>query len=101
MQIQTFDDVFDALANTPAEAANLKARADLLSSLVAYVRSWELPPTAAAQQLAVTRPQLDDLLQGKLDKFSLEALVDLTVAAGLTLNIRGSDESRPTARPST
>ena len=31
MQVHQFADVFDALADTPAEAADLKARSDLLS----------------------------------------------------------------------
>jgi hypothetical protein len=39
MEIQTIDNVFDALADTNAEAANLKARSELLSALKARVRS--------------------------------------------------------------
>jgi predicted XRE-type DNA-binding protein len=50
MEILTFDDVFDALADTPAEVANMKARADLLSLLVARVTSWDLPQQAAASR---------------------------------------------------
>ena len=88
MEEQTFDDVFDALADTPAEAANMKARADLLAALVARVRSWDVPQEAAARRLGITRPRLNDLVRGKLDKFSLDALVNLTAAAGLTLEIR-------------
>ena len=42
MEQQTFDDVFDALSDTPAEAANMKARAELLSALVQHVKSWDL-----------------------------------------------------------
>lgn len=45
MEVQTFDDVFDALSDTPAEAANMKARADLLAVLVEQVKSWGLPRT--------------------------------------------------------
>jgi predicted XRE-type DNA-binding protein len=72
----------------PAEAANMKARADLLCALVQHVESWGLSPEAAATRLGVTRPRLNDLLRGKLGKFSLEALVDLATAAGLELEIR-------------
>jgi predicted XRE-type DNA-binding protein len=90
MESQTFSDVFDALADTPAEAANMKARADLLAALIERVKSWGLPQEAAAAQLGITRPRLNDLLRGKLNKFSLDALVNLTAAAGLTLEIRVS-----------
>lgn len=33
MEVQTFNNVFDPLADTQAEAANLKARSELLSGL--------------------------------------------------------------------
>jgi predicted XRE-type DNA-binding protein len=88
METQTFDDVFDALSDTPAEAANMKARADLLAVLARQVKSWGLPQEAAAARLGITRPRLNDLLRGKLGKFSLDALVNLATAAGLTLEIR-------------
>lgn len=87
IEVQTFDDVFDAIADTPAEAANMKARADLLSAIRTQVQSWNLTQGAAAAQLGITRPRLNDLLQGKLGKFSLDALVNLATAGGLTLEI--------------
>ena len=88
MDVQTFDDVFDALADTPAESANLKARAELMSALRARIGSWQVPQVAAAARLGITRPRLSDLVCGKLGKFSLDALVNLTAAAGLTLEIK-------------
>ncbi len=81
MDIQTFGDVFDALADTPAEAENLKARSDLLSALTRHVRSWDLPQAAAAARLGITQPRPNDLIRGKINKFSLDALVNLTDAA--------------------
>ena len=91
MEVQTFDSVFDALADTPAEAANMKARSELLSALKARIRSWDMPQEAAAARLGITRPRLNDLLRGKLGKFSLDALVNLTTASGLMLEIRISE----------
>ena len=91
MEMQTFDDVFDALADTPAEAANMKARAELLSALIVRVTSWEVSQEIAAERLGITRPRLNDLMRGKLGKFSLDALVNLAAAAGLKLEIRVAD----------
>ena len=88
---QTFASVFDALADTPAEAANLKARAEILSALSRRARSWNLSQEAAAARLGITRPRLNDLLRGKLGKFSLDALVNLATASGLRLEIRIAD----------
>ena len=88
MEIQTFDSVFDALADTPVEAANMKARAELMAALKNRIRAWDMSQEAAAARLGITRPRLNDLLRGKLGKFSLDALVNLATASGLALEIR-------------
>ncbi len=90
MESETYNDVFDALANTPAEAASLKARAELLSELIACIQSWQMTQEEAANRLGITRPRLNDLLRGKLAKFSLAALWDLSFAAGLTIRLHVS-----------
>lgn len=88
MNAETFDSVFDALASTPAEAANMTARADLLLAIRERVRAWNVPQEQAAARLGLTRPRLNDLLRGKLDKFSLDALVNIATAAGFKLHIQ-------------
>ena len=88
MKPEIFADVFDALADTPEEAANLKARADLLTAIRARVKSWDVPEGQAAARLGITRPRLNDLTRGKLDKFSLDALVNIAAAARLRVEIR-------------
>jgi len=57
-EVQTFNSVFDALADTPAEAANMNVRSELLLALKARIRSWELSQEAAARRLGITRPRL-------------------------------------------
>lgn len=88
---EVFDSVFDALADTPAEAANLTARADLLVHIRERVRSWDLPLEQVAPRLGLTRPRLSDLMNAKLDKFSLDALVNIATAAGFVLRIQLDD----------
>jgi predicted XRE-type DNA-binding protein len=88
MDIQSFNDVFDALEDTPQAAANLRARADMMRPLIQHISFWDVTQEEAADRLGVTRPRLNDLVRGKLGKFSLDALVNLTTAAGLILQIR-------------
>jgi predicted XRE-type DNA-binding protein len=88
IKTQTFDDVFDALSDTPAEAANMRARSDLLAVIVKRVETWNVSQEAAAARLKITRPRLNDLMRGKLGKFSLDALVNLATASGLVLKIQ-------------
>jgi predicted XRE-type DNA-binding protein len=87
MEVETFDSVFDALSDTEAEAANMTARADLLLAIRERIRAWGLSQEQAAARLGLTRPRLNDLLRGKLDKFSLDALVNIATAAGFRLRI--------------
>jgi predicted XRE-type DNA-binding protein len=85
---KTFGSVFDTLTDNPAEVANMTARAELLLAIREGVRNWNLPQEQAAARLGLTRPRLNDLLRGKLDKFSLDALVNIASAAGLKLHIQ-------------
>lgn len=78
MTVQTSDSVFDALADMPDGAANLKARSALLAVLKTRVRGWNLSQEAVANRLGITRPRLNDLLRGKMAIFSLDALVHLS-----------------------
>lgn len=87
MKVETFENVFDALADTEAEAANMTARADLLLAIRDRIQTWNLPQEQAAARLGLTRPRLNDLLRGKVEKFSLDALVNIATAAGFKLRI--------------
>jgi predicted XRE-type DNA-binding protein len=91
MNIETFENVFDALTDNRAEAASMAARADLLLAVRVRVKAWNITQEKAAMRLGLTRPRLNDLMRGKLDKFSLDALVNIAAAAGFRLHIHLED----------
>lgn len=78
--------VWDALIDAPEEAENLRLRSKLMRVLTKEVCSWDLPQKEAAQRLHVTQPRLSELLNGKIDKFSLDALVNLLGNADLEVD---------------
>ncbi|MCX4216018.1 XRE family transcriptional regulator [Pseudomonas sp. MCal1] len=84
---QRFSSVWDALEDTPQEAANMRLRAKLMRTLCETIRAWELPQKEAAKRLGITQPRLNDLLNGKIDKFSLDALVNLSAVAQLDVDL--------------
>jgi predicted XRE-type DNA-binding protein len=90
MTEQRFDSVWDALENSPAEAANMKARSGLMIAIRDVIEGWQLTQAEAASRLGVTQPRLNDLLRGRIDKFSLDALMILATGAGLTVEWRVS-----------
>lgn len=87
MANERFDSVWDALVDSPEEAENLRLRSKLMRVLTKTVRSWNLPQKDAARQLHVTQPRLSELLNGKIDKFSLDALVNLLACANLEIDV--------------
>jgi predicted XRE-type DNA-binding protein len=79
--------VWDALVDTPEEAENLRIRSKLMRAITRAVKSWDVPQTEAARRLHITQPRLNDLLKGKIDKYSLDALVNLLANADLEIEI--------------
>lgn len=87
MERQTFQSVWDALEDSAAEAANMRARSELMIALRKRIESWNVSQAEAARRLKITQPRLNDLLRGRLDRFSLDALVNLAAGAGLAVRI--------------
>jgi predicted XRE-type DNA-binding protein len=88
------DSVFYDLAETPEEAANLTARGMLMIALEQRINEEGWTQTDAATHLHVTQPRISDLLNGKITKFSLDALVNMLPLVGLTIQVRAADGSR-------
>ena len=87
MTKRDFANVWDALADTPQEAANLTMRAELLIAIGQAVSNWKGTQVSAAKRLGISQPRLNDLLRGKIDSFSLDALVNIAHRAGLVLRV--------------
>jgi predicted XRE-type DNA-binding protein len=85
---QVFASVWDALEDSPAEAANMRLRSELMVAVQQAVAGWGLVQAEAAMRLDVTQPRLNDLLRGRIDKFSLDALIMLAERAGLTVRVQ-------------
>lgn len=91
MKRETFVSVWDAIEDTPAEAENMKLRSALMISLKQHVTRAGLNQTQAAKLFGVTQPRVSDLLRGKINLFSLDALVAMAAAAGLHVEMRVRD----------
>jgi predicted XRE-type DNA-binding protein len=77
-----FASVWDAIADTPEEAASLKLRAELMEQIAALVEKKGWTQTQAAKQCGISQPRMNDLLRGKISKFSLDALVNVATSLG-------------------
>ena len=88
MKVQRFRSVWDAIENSPEEAANMKARSDVLTAIRDIIGGWKITQAAAARRLGISQPRLNDLLRGRIDKFSLDALMNLAARAGLAVRVK-------------
>ena len=84
---RTFDNVWDAIEDSAEEAATMTVRSNLMIAIREQVRSWNMTQANAARRLAITQPRLNDLLNGKINKFSLDTLLTLATRAGLRVKI--------------
>ena len=85
---KSYTSVWDALADTPDEAANLRMRAALMRQIAELVRSKRWTQAEAADRCGVTQPRINDLLRGRISRFSLDALVNLAEALGRRVTVK-------------
>ena len=53
-----------------------------------YVDKSEATQAQAAKQLGISQPRLNDLLRGRIDKFSVDALIIMLAKVGKQVSIK-------------
>jgi len=88
MKNEQFASVWDAIEDTPAAAENMKLRSALMMALQAHIANSTLSQSQTAKLFGITQPRVSDLVRGKIDLFSLDALVNMATAAGMHVEMR-------------
>jgi len=83
MSKKRFSSVWDAIEDSAAEAASMKLRAELAIEIIERMQDRKLTQAKAAELIGVTQPRISDLMRGRLNLFSLDALVDMADRIGL------------------
>ena len=81
------DNVFRDIGFGEVEAENLKLRSDLMIRIEKYVKQSDMTQAEAARELGITQPRLNQLLKGKIQLFSLDALVNMLANAGMRVRM--------------
>jgi predicted XRE-type DNA-binding protein len=84
---RTFANVWDALKDSYEEATTMTMRSNVMLAINDEVLGWNTTQARAARRLGITQPRLNDLLHGKINKFSLDTLLTLATRAGLKVKI--------------
>ena len=81
-QARTVRECLEAIEDTQEQAANLRSRAELMQKIAARVKEHGWTQAEAASRCGVTQPRINDLLRGRVSRFSLDALVNIATALG-------------------
>jgi len=79
--------VFADLGFGQEEAQNLLLRSQTMTALVVWYQASGLTQAQAAKTLGITQPRLNQALKGKINEFSLDALVNMATRAGLRVGL--------------
>ena len=79
--------VFVDLGFGKAEAKNLKLRSGLMMRIGDYCKASGRTQAEVAKALGLTQPRLNALLKGRIDQFSLDALVNVASRAGMSVRL--------------
>jgi predicted XRE-type DNA-binding protein len=79
--------VFRDLGFSKEESEHLLVRADLLIQVQKAITSRRLKQAEAAKMLRVTQPRVSDLLRGRIDLFSTDALIDMLASLGVGVRL--------------
>ena len=85
---QHYQNVWDAIMDTPQEALNMKLRSELMMQIRQTIEANRWTQKKAAKQLGVTQPRISDLSRGKIDLFSLDILVNMLASMGEEVEIK-------------
>ena len=90
-KIESYENIWDALADTAGEAANMQAKTELMRQIVAIVKKNNWTQVEAAKRCGITQPRMNDMLRGRISRFSLDALVNIAAALGQRVHIELED----------
>ncbi|APW47341.1 helix-turn-helix motif domain protein [Rhodoferax antarcticus ANT.BR] len=96
---QRFASVWDAIEDTPQEAASMKARSALMMELSTVIQERGMTQVEAAALFGVTQPRVSDLMRGKINLFSLDTLIDMAATAGMSPMVKVSNPKAPANLP--
>ena len=79
--------VFEDLGFDVQESQNLLLRSQTMIALVQWFNASGMTQAAAAKTIGITQPRFNQLLKGKIEIFSLDALVNMATSAGMRVGL--------------
>jgi predicted XRE-type DNA-binding protein len=85
--------VFEDLGFEAEEALNLKIRADLMLNIRRFIKAQGWTQTKAALFFGETQPRISDLMNGDIERFSIDKLVQMLSRAGMNVRVEVDEKA--------
>lgn len=78
--------VWDALIDDPGERESYKIKSKLMMSIEQHIKDKELTQDKAAELMGVSQPKISNIVNGKIDKITIDMLVKMLVKVGVQIS---------------
>jgi predicted XRE-type DNA-binding protein len=89
---QSSGSVFKDLGFSDYEAEKLAIKSTLMIKIEKYIKEHNLTQEEASKILGIGRSRVSDVVRGKIDKITIDALVDMLSRAGYHMSIIAKKE---------
>jgi predicted XRE-type DNA-binding protein len=79
--------IFEDLGFDAEQATNLKIRVDLMLDLRKFIKAQKWTQSEAAMFFGETQPRISNLMNGDIDRFGIDKLVQMLSQAGMDVRV--------------
>ncbi len=69
------------------DAENLRLRAQLMIEIARYIEEHRLTQAEAARRMQTTQPRINEIVQGRMEKCTIDRLVNMLTAVGRHVSV--------------
>jgi predicted XRE-type DNA-binding protein len=87
IEVRQFENVWDAIEDSPEEATKMKALSDLMIQVLKIIKDNHWSPAEAATRFHTTSAKMDDLLEHRIYRLTIDDLLEMIGALGRKVHI--------------
>ncbi|MBU0994852.1 MAG: helix-turn-helix domain-containing protein [Proteobacteria bacterium] len=80
--IESSGDIFKDLGFSAEQSEKMNIKSHLMAEIETFIKTEKLTQEQASKIMGVSRPRISDVTRGRIDKFTIDALVDMLTKAG-------------------
>lgn len=87
-ELTYYEDAWQALGRSPGESQNLRIRSHAMIALREIIKERGLTQAQAGKLFGVSQPRVSDLTRGHIERFSVDALIEMLARAGFRVELK-------------